>query len=92
MSGMKSDIELVQDVKNGDRKSFSELVRRHQDRVYRYLLRMLGSHDDALELAQDAFVKAWQALPQWQPEAQFRTWLLRIANSRVSPTPPPRGR
>lgn len=65
----------------GDGNAFSELVRRHQNPVYRYLLRMLGSHEDALELTQDAFVKAWQALPQWQPEARFRTWLLRIANN-----------
>lgn len=76
-----SDEERVRRAQAGDRNAFSELVRRHQDRVYRYLLRMLGSHDDALELTQDAFVKAWQALPQWRPEAQFRTWLFRIANN-----------
>lgn len=76
-----SDEAWVKRAQAGDRKAFSELVRRHQDRVYRYLLRMLGSHDDALELAQDTFVKAWQALAQWQPEALFRTWLFRIANN-----------
>ena len=75
------DEDWVRRAQTGDRKAFSELVRRHQERVYRYLLRMLGSHDDALELTQEAFVKAWQALPQWQPEAQFRTWLLRIASN-----------
>ena len=75
------DDDWVRRAQAGDRKAFSELVRRYQDRVYRHLLRMLGSHDDALELTQDAFVKAWQALPQWQPEAQFRTWLIRIANN-----------
>jgi RNA polymerase sigma factor (sigma-70 family) len=75
------DEDWVRRAQAGDRKAFSELVRRHQNRVYRYLLRMLGSHDDALELTQDAFVKTWQALPQWQPEAQFRTWLFRIANN-----------
>ena len=75
------DDDWVRRAQAGDRKAFSELVRRYQDRVYRHLLRMLGLHDDALELTQDAFVKAWQALPQWQPEAQFRTWLIRIANN-----------
>lgn len=75
------DEDWVRRAQAGDREAFSELVRRHQSAVYRYLSRMLGSHDDALELTQDAFVKAWQALPQWQPEAQFRTWLLRIANN-----------
>ncbi|MBI2318265.1 MAG: sigma-70 family RNA polymerase sigma factor [Betaproteobacteria bacterium] len=75
------DEDWVRRAQAGDRRAFSELVQRHQDRVYRYLLRMLGSHDDALELTQDAFIKAWQALPQWQPKAQFRTWLFRIANN-----------
>jgi RNA polymerase sigma-70 factor (ECF subfamily) len=42
---------------------------------------MVGSHDDALELAQEAFVRAWQALPEWEPGAQFRTWLFRIASN-----------
>jgi RNA polymerase sigma-70 factor (ECF subfamily) len=42
---------------------------------------MLGTRDEALEIVQDAFVRAWQALPQWQPEAQFRTWLFRIASN-----------
>ncbi len=75
------DDDWIKRAQAGDREAFSELVRRHQERVYRHLLRMLGAHDDALELTQDAFVKAWQALPQWQPEAQFRTWLMRIANN-----------
>jgi len=76
-----TDNNWVRRAQAGDGKAFSELVRRHQTAVYRYLWRMLGSHEDALELTQDAFVKAWQALPQWQPEAQFRTWLFRIANN-----------
>src|SRR5665811_1411307 len=75
------DEDWVRRAQAGDRKAFSELVRRHQKSVYRYLLRMLGSHDDAMELTQDAFIKAWQALPLRQPEAQFRTWLFRIANN-----------
>jgi RNA polymerase sigma factor (sigma-70 family) len=75
------DDDWVRSAQAGDRKAFSELVRRHQGRVYRHLLRMLGSHDDALEVTQDTFVKAWQALLQWQPEAQFRTWLMRIASN-----------
>jgi RNA polymerase sigma-70 factor (ECF subfamily) len=77
----RPDGDWVRRAQAGDRNAFSELVRRHQSSVYRYLFRMLGSRDDALELTQDAFVRAWQALPQWQPEAQFRTWLLRIASN-----------
>lgn len=76
-----SEDDWVRRAQAGDRKAFSELVRCHQRPVHRYLLRMLGSHDDAMELTQEAFIKAWQALPQWRPEAQFRTWLFRIANN-----------
>ena len=76
-----SEDDLVRRAQAGNGQAFSELVRRHQSSVYRYLLRMLGSHEDAMELTQDAFIKAWQALAQWQPEAQFRTWLFRIANN-----------
>jgi RNA polymerase sigma-70 factor (ECF subfamily) len=65
----------------GDSAAFAVLVRRHQDAVYRFVLRMVGTRDEALDLTQDAFVRAWQALPQWQPEAQFRTWLFRIASN-----------
>lgn len=69
----------LQRARQGDRAAFGALVRRHQDRVYRHLLRLTGSREDALELAQDVFVKAWQALPEWRPEARFSTWLYRIA-------------
>jgi RNA polymerase sigma-70 factor (ECF subfamily) len=65
----------------GDRAAFAHLVRRHQDAVHRFILRMLGSHEEALELTQDTFIKAWQALPQWQPQAQFKTWIYRIASN-----------
>jgi RNA polymerase sigma-70 factor (ECF subfamily) len=79
-----TDRECVALSQQGDRNAFSTLVRRYQDRVYRFILRMVGSHDEALELTQDAFVKAWQALPGWQPEAQFQTWLFRIASNTAT--------
>lgn len=76
-----SDEDCASAAHGGDRAAFSELVRRHQDAVYRFVARMVGSRDEALEIAQDAFVRAWQALPQWAAEAQFRTWLFRIASN-----------
>lgn len=75
------DSEWVTRSQGGDRAAFGALVRRHQDGVYRYILRMVGSRDEALELTQEAFVKAWEALPRWRPEAQFRTWLFSIASN-----------
>lgn len=65
----------------GDAAAFAQLVRRHQDRVFGFILRMTGARDEAMELTQDTFLKAWQALPEWRPQARFGTWLLQIARN-----------
>ena len=67
--------------RQGDRVAFSELVRRYQDRIYRFVMRMVRSREDALDLTQETFVRAWQALPQWRPEAAINTWLFQIARN-----------
>jgi RNA polymerase sigma-70 factor, ECF subfamily len=79
-----SDRECVVLSQRGDSSAFSTLVHRYQDGVYRFILRMVGSRDEALELTQEVFIKAWQALPGWQPDAQFRTWLFRIASNTAT--------
>ena len=65
----------------GDVAAFGALVRRPQERVFCFLHRMLDAREEAMELSQDVFVKAWQALPGWRPEAAFSTWLLQIARN-----------
>jgi len=77
----RPDQEWVQLAQKGDRDAFGALVRRHQDRIYRHLLHLTGSREEALELAQETFIKAWQALGEWRPRAQFHTWLYRIASN-----------
>lgn len=62
------------------------LVGRYQDRIFRFILRMVGSREEALELTQEVFIRAWQALPAWQPAAEFRTWLFRIASNAAMDT------
>ncbi|HJV84808.1 MAG TPA: sigma-70 family RNA polymerase sigma factor [Noviherbaspirillum sp.] len=79
--GHLDDLACVTLAQRGDGKAFSELVRRYQDRIYRFLLRLTRSPDDALELTQDTFLRAYQALERWQPDALFRTWLFRIARN-----------
>jgi RNA polymerase sigma-70 factor (ECF subfamily) len=76
-----ADDELLRRSLDGDRTAFSGLVRRHQRSLYRYLLRMVGVPDEAMDLTQEAFVRAWQALPEWEPSARFRTWLFRIGSN-----------
>lgn len=79
-----TDRECVLLSQQGDHAAYSVLVRRYQDRIYRFILRMVGSRDEALELAQDVLIKAFQALPGWRPEAEFRTWLFRIASNTAT--------
>ncbi len=75
------DAGLAMRARGGDSNAFVALVGRHQDRVFRFVARMTGSRDDALDITQDTFMKAWQAMPRWRPEAQFGTWLLQIARN-----------
>ena len=69
---------LVRRAQAGDQAAFRALVARHRDRAYALALRLTGSGADAEEVAQDAFVRAWRALPAFRGEAKFGTWLHRI--------------
>lgn len=73
---------LVAAAKSGDPAAFESLVRRHQDRVYRVCLRVLGTPADAEDATQDVFVQAWRALSRYRGDAAFSTWLHRIAINR----------
>jgi RNA polymerase sigma-70 factor (ECF subfamily) len=70
--------EWIRRAQAGERPAYSQLVRRYQGRLYRFVLRMLGTREEALELTQDVFIRAWEALPRWTADAAFRTWLFRI--------------
>jgi len=72
------DRDLVQRARERDQDAFRELVERHRDRAYALALRMVRSAPDAEEVAQDAFVRAWRALPAFRGDARFSTWLYRI--------------
>ncbi|MDK9703110.1 MAG: sigma-70 family RNA polymerase sigma factor [Sulfuritalea sp.] len=76
-----AESELVARAQAGDHRAFAALVRQYQDRVFRFILRLTGTRDEAMDLTQETFMKAHQALPGWRPEAQFRTWLFRIAHN-----------
>ena len=62
----------------GDREAFDQLVQKHQQSVINAASWYLGHHEDALEVAQESFLKAWKALDGFKGKASFRTWLLRI--------------
>ena len=73
-----SDTELVGACVAGDRGAFDTLVRRHQRHVYQLCYRFVGNHEDASELAQDTFVRAYRALSSFKGDAAFGTWIHRI--------------
>jgi RNA polymerase sigma-70 factor (ECF subfamily) len=74
-----SDVELVTRARQGDSAAFGELVDRHRNAVYRAALAALGSHADAEDAAQDAFLLAYRRLDSFRGQASFKTWLLTIA-------------
>lgn len=74
-----TDLELVEKVKSGDRKAFSELVKRHQRSVLRLSLRFVKDMDTAQDVTQDAFIKAYEKLNSFEGRASFKSWLFQIA-------------
>jgi RNA polymerase sigma-70 factor (ECF subfamily) len=72
------DPTLVKLAQKGDTAAFEELVSRHRDKIYARAFSMLRNEDDATDLSQEAWVKGWQRLHQFQGEASFATWMTRI--------------
>ncbi len=73
------DLELVDRFLAGDRRSFDELMRRHERPIYFVALRYLRDHDEASDILQRTFLKAYEKLAEFERRSQFRTWLFRIA-------------
>ncbi len=73
------DRELVRLAQSGDANAFDELVVRYQERIYALVYHMTSNHEDAGDLAQEAFVKAWKALRNFKGDSSFYTWVYRIA-------------
>src|ERR1041385_7419788 len=72
------DVTLVRQAQKGDTGAFEELVARHRDKIYARAFSMMRNEDAALDLSQEAWVKGWQRLKQFQGESSFATWLTRI--------------
>lgn len=78
-SPREEDHALVRAAGSGDMRAFEALYRRHSRRIHAVLLRLCGNEARAQDLVQDAFVRAWQALPGFRFESAFSTWLHRLA-------------
>lgn len=69
---------LVDKSKNGDLNAFEELVRRYEGRVYSMAYRFMGNHADAVDLAQEGFIRLYQNLPGFRGDSSFSTWMYRV--------------
>ena len=77
------DVEhaLIERAQKGDHDAFATLVNEHQRYVYNLALRVLKDENEALDLAQETFIRAWTALPNFRKQSRFRTWLYRITTN-----------
>jgi len=78
-----SDLDLVRRVRLEDYAAFEELVRRYHGRIYGLIYNMTSNREDAEDVTQEVFMKAFQALPRFREQSSFYTWLYRIAINRT---------
>jgi len=79
----EDDPELVRRAQQGDLRSYDALMRRYQERIYATVYHMTGNHDDADDLTQETFIKAYQVIKSFQGNSGFYTWLYRIAINKT---------
>lgn len=77
------DDRFIARLKRQDERAFNQLVLDYQHRVYTFVLRMLGSQEEARDVAQDVFVAIFVALPRFRSESKLSTWIFRIATNHV---------
>jgi RNA polymerase sigma-70 factor (ECF subfamily) len=78
-----TDEELALALQGGDEAAFDELVRRHQGRVYAVAYRITSNREDALDVSQEVFVKAYRKVDTWRPHGGFVPWLMRLTANQA---------
>jgi RNA polymerase sigma-70 factor, ECF subfamily len=79
MGSKELDIVLVERVQQGDKAAFDVLVQKYQQKVVNLISRFVSDHSECYDVAQETFIKAYRALPNFRGDSQFYTWLYRIA-------------
>lgn len=77
----EEELELIQKVLDGDSSSYEKLVLENQTRVYNLALRMVGNEDDAFDMSQEAFLKAYNSIGSFRGESRFSVWLYRLTSN-----------
>ena len=80
---LRTDLELINACLDGDEDSFAELVDRYKNLVYSIILRQTRDKEEANDLAQDVFLKAFKSLASYTPEYKFSTWIMRITGNHI---------
>jgi RNA polymerase sigma factor RpoE len=80
---LTDEMELVERARKGDMAAYDDLVRRYQERIYATIYHMTSNHEDANDLAQESFIKAYQALKSFKGGSSFYTWIYRIAVNKT---------
>ncbi len=78
-----AEMDLVRRAQGGNLEAYDELIKRYQERIYATVYHMTSNHEDANDLAQDSFIKAFQALKSFKGGSSFYTWLYRIAVNKT---------
>ena len=79
----EEESELVRRARKGDLQAYDDLVKRYQERIYATIYHMTSNHEDANDLAQESFIKAFQALKSFKGGSTFYTWIYRIAVNKT---------
>ena len=82
-SGVSDESKVVERARGGDLRAYDELMRRYQERIYATVYHMTANHEDANDLTQETFIKAFQALHSFKGDASIYTWLYRIAVNKT---------
>ena len=83
LSDSQEEQQWVRRARTGDMAAYDELVRRYQERIYATIYHMTSNHEDANDLAQETFIKAFQALKSFKGDSSFFTWVYRIAVNKT---------
>lgn len=75
---LESDVGLVEECRRGDPRAFDTLINRYKDRIYNAAYRFLGNHEEAADLCQEVFVRAYRAIDGFEGKAKVSTWLYSI--------------
>lgn len=77
---MKEDINVIKEIRNGKKNEFVWIVKKYEDRLYSFVLRMVQNEEDALDLTQESFIKAFKGLDKYDERYSFKNWIFTIAS------------